>query len=170
MSAGPIATPATDMSQEAGFRPLSSRVVQLWRAALLLWTLVLAGGAATAAAMTAGGRYPALAAAAVGATGVVLAVLWPPVRYRSWGFAVRDDDVVIRRGVWWRTMSIVPHARIQHVDTTHGPLERSLGLASVVLYTAGTVGASITIPGLPVAEADELRDRLAALGRAGEAV
>jgi len=149
---------------------LSPSVVQLWRISLLIWTIILAAAAAVLGAVAARAEHAALAAGVVGAAGLVAVVRWPPARYRSWGFAVREEDVLIQRGVWWRTVSIVPHARIQHVDTTHGPLERSLGLASVVLFTAGTVGASIAIPGLPAAEADELRERLAAVGRVGEAV
>lgn len=151
-------------------RTLSPKVVRLWRL-----ELVLSAATMTIAAIVLGWvsdfRYEGSVTAAVTmAAGIIVSAVWPPARYRSWSFAVRDADVVIRRGVWWRVTSIVPHARIQHVDTTHGPVERRLGISSVVLFTAGNVGASITIPGLPAAEADELRDRLAALGRLGDAV
>ena len=152
------------------FQPLSPKVVHVWRIGLLLWALTLAAAAIAAGNFAGRPRMGAVAAAVLAFGGLTFAVFWPPARYRGWGFAVREDDVVIRRGVWWRTLSIVPHQRIQHVDTTHGPLERALGLSSVVLFTAGTVGASIAIPGLAIAVADDLRDRLAALGRSGESV
>ena len=156
------------------FRPaaksLDARVVRLWRWHILFWTLGLALTVAVAGWLLEFGARSALAAFAALLPGLLLALLWPSARYRSWSFEVRDADVVLRRGVWWRVTSIVPHSRIQHVDTTHGPLERKLGLSSVVLFTAGTVGASIEIPGLPVGEAAALRDLLASLGRPGEAV
>jgi uncharacterized protein len=94
----------------------------------------------------------------------------PPLRYRAWGFALRDTELYLRRGVLFRTTSIVPHARIQHVDTRHGPLDRWLGLAELVIFTAGTRGAIIAIPGLGREQAETLRDRLAALSGAGDAV
>lgn len=162
---------------------LSPSVVKLWRTRILLRTLAMLVAAGVFGTVAGLGRLDVLAAfapvalpaaaivaAVAGLAGGALAILWPPARYRSWGFAVRQHDVIIRCGVLRRTESIVPHARIQHVDTTHGPLERAFGLASVVLFTAGTVGAALVIPGIPAAEADELRDRLAALGRFGDGV
>lgn len=153
-----------------GAKSLDARVVRLWRWHILFWTLGLALTVAVAGWLLEFGSWSAVGAFAMVLPGSALALLWPRARYRSWRFEVRDTDVVLRRGVWWRITSIVPHSRIQHVDTKHGPLERKLGLSSVVLFTAGTVGASIEIPGLPVGEAAELRDLLASLGRAGEAV
>ncbi len=70
----------------------------------------------------------------------------------------------------FRTTSIVPHARIQHVDTRHGPIDRWLGLAGVVVFTAGNRGAILTIPALEAEEAEEIRDRLAAQSGVGDAV
>jgi len=149
---------------------LSPKVIGLWRLNLLLWTAFIAGAAGAVGWMLDLRTPGSVVAGAAAVAGMVTAILLPPAQYRSWLFAVGDSDVVIRRGAWWRVTSIVPHSRIQHVDTTHGPLERKLGLSSVVLFTAGTVGASITIPGLPSDQANELRDRLAALGRTGESV
>lgn len=151
-------------------RALDPRVVRLWRWQALVWPAVLAVSVGAAGWLLDLRYQAAIAAPAVMLAGILVALVSPPARYRCWSFAVRDADVVIRRGVLWRVTSIVPHSRIQHVDTTNGPLERKLGLSSVVLFTAGTVGASITIPGLPATEAAELRDRLAALARTGEAV
>ena len=48
---------------------------------------------------------------------------------------VRDGEVDLQRGVLVRTRTLIPMARIQHVDTRRGPLERRFGLATVVLYT-----------------------------------
>lgn len=110
---------------------------------------------------------PALAVAALTVVNVLVV---PPLRYRAWGFALRDTDLYLRHGVLFRNTSIVPHARIQHVDTRHGPIDRWLGLAELVVFTAGTRGAIIAIPALGRGQAESLRDHLAALSGAGDAV
>jgi membrane protein YdbS with pleckstrin-like domain len=94
-----------------------------------------------------------LAVALVGAAFVV-------VRYRVWRFEVREDGVYIKRGVLTRVKTVVPFVRVQHVDSQRGPVERLAGLASVVVYTAGSRGADVTIPGLTPERADDLQDRL----------
>jgi uncharacterized protein len=82
---------------------------------------------------------------------------------RSWGYAERPEDLLVRHGVLIRRLSIVPYARMQFVDVTAGPLQRAFGLATVVLHTAAAA-SDARIPGLPGPEAARLRDRLAALG------
>lgn len=149
---------------------LNPRAVTLWRIAgaaraLMLTAAVLAAEWLIGTPLPFG--VPALVVAAVTLAG---ALLVPPLRYRNWGFALRDTALFLRHGVLFRTTSIVPHARIQHVDTRHGPIDRWLGLAEVVVYTAGSRGAIVSIPALGMQTAESLRDRLAALSGAGDAV
>jgi membrane protein YdbS with pleckstrin-like domain len=82
---------------------------------------------------------------------------------RAWGYAERDNDLLVRHGLLVRRLSIVPYARMQYVDVTAGPLERAFGLATVQLHTAAAA-SDARVPGLPPAEAARLRDRLTALG------
>ena len=94
---------------------------------------------------------------------VVLAALgagYELARYRVWRFALEDDAVVLERGVLTRVTSVVPFVRVQHVDTQRGPIERLAGLSSVVVYTAGSRGADVTIPGLTPERADAIRQDL----------
>ena len=58
--------------------------------------------------------------------------------------------------------TLVPMARVQHVDTRRGVLEQSLGVATVVFHTAAGTNA---IPALLAREATEVRDRIATLAR-----
>ncbi len=153
-----------------GCRRLNARVMRLWR-------LRLGAGAVIALAVAVGlgwtwegGIAAMLGGVGAGAVGAAIAVLLPPARYRAWRFRLREGDLVVRRGVLWRTVSVVPHARIQHVDTRHGPLERRLGLSRVIVHTAGSTGASVEVPGLSLEEAEALRERLAALGGGDDAV
>ncbi|GAA2720376.1 PH domain-containing protein [Actinocorallia aurantiaca] len=96
----------------------------------------------------------------------VLAWLVAEQAYQAWGFLERGDDLVITSGVFQRRIVIVPYARMQFVDVTSGPLEQAFGLATVRLHTAAAT-TDASIPGLPVAVADQLRDRLAARGDEG---
>ena len=108
------------------------------------------------------GAYGFAAAAAV-----IGALLWRFVgrRYRSWGYAEREDDLLIRRGVMFARLSVVPYGRMQFIDVTAGPLERAFGLATVRLHTAAAA-TDARIPGLERDEAARLRDSLAELGEA----
>lgn len=153
-----------------GLRRLDPRVVRLWRAGGFLNTIFasLAIGVVCLAGMEF--KHALLVTGAVFVIGSTLALTIPRVRYRYWGYQVREGDLFVRKGALWRSTSIIPHARIQHVDTRTGPLERWIGLARVVVYTAGTAGAQTTLPGLAAEDAEALRDRLAALGGAEDAV
>lgn len=86
-------------------------------------------------------------------------------RYGSWGYAEREDDLLVRRGVMFARLSVVPYGRMQFIDVTAGPLERAFGLATVRLHTAAAA-TDARIPGLERDEAARLRDRLAELGEA----
>ncbi|HMG29742.1 MAG TPA: PH domain-containing protein [Jiangellaceae bacterium] len=85
--------------------------------------------------------------------------------WRAWGYAEREDDLLVTHGVLFRKLTVVPYGRMQFVDVQSGPLERRLGLATVQLHTASPA-SDARIPGLPPDEAARLRDRLAALGEA----
>ncbi|WP_311477349.1 PH domain-containing protein [uncultured Gulosibacter sp.] len=80
-------------------------------------------------------------------------------RNRAIGYAVREDDLLVRRGVMFNSMTAVPYGRMQTVSMHRGPIDRMLGLASLRMSTA-SAGASVSIPGLPLAEAERLRDHL----------
>jgi membrane protein YdbS with pleckstrin-like domain len=86
-------------------------------------------------------------------------------RFRAWGYAEREDDLLVRRGVLFARLSVVPYGRMQFIDVTAGPLERAFGLATVRLHTAAAT-TDARIPGLESEEAARLRDRLAELGEA----
>ncbi|WP_117591589.1 PH domain-containing protein [Haloprofundus halophilus] len=88
--------------------------------------------------------------------GVTVALL----RYRYWRYEVRDDSLYLERGVFTRVRTVVPFVRIQHVDSSRSPVERLAGLATTVVYTAGSRGADVTIPGLSASGSDDLQERI----------
>lgn len=73
------------------------------------------------------------------------------------------EELVVRRGRMFRTLVSVPYGRLQFVDVQSGPLERRFDMATVELHTASPASRG-QIPGLPTAEAEALRERLAARG------
>ena len=84
-------------------------------------------------------------------------------RVRAWAFAERAEDLLVRRGVMFRRLSVIPYGRMQYVEVTAGPFERSFGLATVQMHTAAAA-SDARVPGLPAAEASRLRDQLTSLG------
>lgn len=80
---------------------------------------------------------------------------------RAWGYAEREQDLLVRHGIMFRQLSIVPYGRIQLVDLKAGPMERAFGLTTVEIRTAAP-GTVTEVPGLAPGAASELRDRLAA--------
>jgi uncharacterized protein len=128
--------------------------------------------AVTLPAAIIGGVAGQFVSAAVGiaiAAGVVLAGLvgerFLARRVASWGYAERNDDLMVRRGVLIRRLSVIPYGRMQFIDVTAGPIERALGLATLRMHTAAAA-SDARIPGLESGAAAALRDQLAALGEA----
>ncbi len=86
---------------------------------------------------------------------------WPAISHRHYTWALDARGLDLRRGVIWREEVHVPSSRIQHTDVTQGPLERRLGLATLVVHTAGTHQASVSVHGLDEGDARAIRDHLA---------
>ena len=99
---------------------------------------------------------------AVLALGVLSVAVTPGLRWRRWRYEIRPDEVDLQRGIFWIARTLVPLARIQHVDTRQGPLQRRFGLATVVFYTAAGPNQ---IPELATPVAADVRDRIAELTR-----
>ena len=58
-----------------------------------------------------------------------------PRQVRAIGYAERDDDLLIRGGIFFQRVMVVPYGRMQYVDISVGPVERRLGLRSLKLPT-----------------------------------
>ena len=92
----------------------------------------------------------------------VVAVAVPELRWRRWRYEVGQHEIDIRHGSLSVRRTLVPLSRVQHVETSRGPLQRMLDLATVVVHTAAGPNE---IPQLRDAEARVVRDRVAALTR-----
>lgn len=150
--------------QDVAWQVLDPGLLRLRR----LECLVLIGGPGLVVAVVlavVSGPVEGLAALLVTALLTGLAIGAVSRRFHAWGYAEREDDLLLRRGVLVQRTSVVPYGRMQYVDVTAGPLDRRLGLARVVLHTAAAA-TDASVPGLATAEATRLRDRLTALGEA----
>ena len=148
----------------APLNPVSPRLASVYRVAAAIRALVLL--------VLAIGAEGVLLANGAPVVGVVL-VLWlalaiwtvgaqPGRRARAWGWYLDDADLHVAGGLWWRTHTIVPLVRVQHLDVAQGPLERAHGLATLVVHTAGAESTAVALPGLPHDDAVTLRDRVRA--------
>ncbi len=154
------------MEPEAWNRP-SSRLRRVRHVEALAPTAVAALAAAVLLALEWSATAAAVGALAALAAGGVLDLALQR-RVGAWAYLERADDLLVRRGVLVQRLSVVPYGRMQFVDVTAGPVERSFGLATVRLHTAAAA-TDARIPGLEAVEAARLRDQLAALGEAGAA-
>jgi len=85
---------------------------------------------------------------------------WVPKRARNTRYLLRELDVHVQRGLWWRKTTSVGINRVQHLELTQGPLERMLGLSRLILYTAGGIQSDLVIPGLATKTAAQLKIQL----------
>jgi len=84
----------------------------------------------------------------------------PLRRHAARGYQMGADRLRVVRGLLWRKDTVVPFGRVQHIDVERGPIERYYGLATLVLHTAGTHNASVSLPGLAEADALEMREAI----------
>lgn len=98
---------------------------------------------------------------------VLLLALWlivrvPLRRYQARGYQMGADRLRVVRGLIFRSDTVVPFGRVQHIDVHQGPLERGYGLATLVLHTAGNHNASVSLPGLGRDDAMAMREAIRA--------
>jgi membrane protein YdbS with pleckstrin-like domain len=92
--------------------------------------------------------------------GIVSVVFLVPGRWRRWGYAFTDRELHVASGWLTRTHTVVPVSRVQHIDVSQGPVERSAGVATLSLHTAGTEGSLVRLPGISRERAEEIRDAI----------
>jgi uncharacterized protein len=146
---------AAGLPPEPDRRP-ASRALAAWMLSGAVPGLV----ALVVAAVAFHGTARVIAVLAALAFAAVVAVGLPLLRYRTWRYAVREDEIDLRHGIVIETRTLVPMVRVQHVDTRRTPVSRYFGLAAVAFHTAA--GAT-EIPALREADAAAIRDRIADL-------
>ena len=72
-------------------------------------------------------------------------VIYPIIEYKQWRYAITEDKVEIRHGIFFVTTTVIPIIRVQHITISRGPIYRKLGLSSVKIFLAS---GSFDIEGL----------------------
>ena len=151
-----------------GFLRLDPRFIQVRQIAGLVTTGVIATVALVALVSVVVATRPGWSLIWLGAGGWLAATVllawwlwtWPAKAYQYASYRLDADGLEIRRGVIWRGIVNVPRTRVQHTDVSQGPIERSHGLSTLVVHTAGTEHAMVVLPGLSREDALSLRDQL----------
>ncbi|MFV0258585.1 MAG: PH domain-containing protein [Acidimicrobiales bacterium] len=147
---------------------LPPSVQRVWRAAALgsgVLTLVIGSVVDVAVRQEVELPFPVLLVPAVVAALATLIGWWvADLRYRSWRIELTDRWIGARWGVIVQHRAIVPRNRVQTVTSENGPLDRMLGLTTVVVHTAGAGAPNLRIPFMEHDTVERLTDELA--GRA----
>jgi membrane protein YdbS with pleckstrin-like domain len=159
-----VSEPATLADVTAGLQPVDRRAVSVWRIEALFdsgLALVFGIGSTIALWYFDVTRWIAIVPALLALFfAIVNIAILPERQWRSWRYVIGEREIELRHGIWWQTWVRIPVARVQHVDTRRGPLDRRYGLANLVLYTAA---GSRQIPGLALDVAERSRDHIARL-------
>jgi membrane protein YdbS with pleckstrin-like domain len=92
--------------------------------------------------------------------GAIAVVTVPARRAQRWGFKIGEGQLRVARGWLFRTDTIVPFVRVQHIDVGQGPVERWFGLSHLVVHTSGTHNSTVTLPGLHADLAAAMRETI----------
>ena len=93
---------------------------------------------------------------------ILLVLRVPHRRFAARGFQMGEDRLRVVRGLLFRSDTVVPFGRVQHIDVDRGPIERYYDLATLTLHTAGSHNASVNLPGLKHEDALAMREEIRA--------
>ena len=151
---------------ETTWRRVSPKYVWVDLGGSLIGTVVMVVGSSVPAFVT-GITWFWLLPAAVAVASIIGLVLIPR-RVRAIGYQLREDDLLFRKGLMFQRFVAVPYGRMQLVDINRGPLDRAVGLSELKFVTAAAA-TNVVLPGLPEADAEQLRDQLVSLAESRRA-
>lgn len=141
----------------------------VWRLYGLIYTIFLSIIAGVASFLTYKFDGPTyiyyIAIVFVAIPALTLIWLFPKIRWNHWRYEVREHEIEIQSGLFVVTRTLIPMVRVQHVDTSQGPILKKYDLANISISTAATTHV---IPMLITEEADRLRARISELARVAE--
>lgn len=79
---------------------------------------------------------------------------------RNYGYALREKDILYKRGFIVQAVTIIPFNRVQHVSVSRDFMDKMLNISSLQIFTAGGSGSDINIPGLKPDLAATLKEAL----------
>lgn len=79
------------------------------------------------------------------------------VGFKKKKYALREKDIVYQAGYIWRKYTVLPFSRVQHAEVQQGPIERMFDLSRLKIYTAGGSSSDLSIAGLPLTTAQNIK-------------
>jgi uncharacterized protein len=76
------------------------------------------------------------------------------------GYALREQDIIFKRGFLFERTTVVPFNRIQHVSTERSFLDKTLKISTLQIFTAGGSGSDISIPGVYPEAATAMKEEI----------
>src|SRR3546814_8951569 len=154
MTDTPAAHPTDPFDAEApsveGLHPVDPAYAKVLRIATALNLIPLAIGASVFDALLIRhieGPYGLITALAW-LIAIVTIVSFPSRRVSRWGYKIGEGQLRVARGWLFRTDTIVPFVRVQHIDGGQGPIERWFGLSHLIVHPSGPPTSTVTLPGL----------------------
>jgi len=144
--------------QTKSFKPSSRYLARLRLVVTLVALLILAGGILLSWLVstdpgigTDGARLFAIVVAVIDVAWYLPAMMLTGPYYRSLGYEVQDDEVIVRAGIWTQSVKHVPYRTVTNLTVKRDILDRWLGLGTLNIQTAGmsgTTGAEERLVGL----------------------
>lgn len=88
---------------------------------------------------------------------ILLIFMLSNIAFRKKGYALREKDIIFKRGILATNITVVPLNRIQHVALHEGIFSRMYDLSEVQIYTAGGSGSDLGLPGLLKEDAEKIK-------------
>ncbi|MGJ5713454.1 PH domain-containing protein [Staphylococcus auricularis] len=98
---------------------------------------------------------------------VYMILIRPIYKYKIFRYDVGDQEITVRKGIWFIKTRRAPYFRIQNLNIEEGPIMRKYGLATLSLSTAG---GDLDVTLVPKKEARNLKKRIRALKKSDNAV
>jgi uncharacterized protein len=145
----------------APLSPVEPGYKQVLRArAVLFWLPVSLAAIIADQVLLAAMPFHWLPSLLVGLLAVLAIFVAPARRYRRLGYALHPNLLQVVSGWLFHTDTIVPLVRVQHIDVTRGPLDKTFGTATLIVHTAGTHNSIVVLPGLAPEKASDIRDEI----------
>ncbi len=156
--------PAMPLDDEGALTKLHPNYAHALRVRATLTAIpFLIGSLVLEAALAGEGLLPqGVIAGTVLVIAAALIIRIPARRYSARGYQISADRLRVVRGLLFRSDTIVPFSRVQHIDVDQGPIERFFGIATLTLHTAGNHNSSVALPGLGEPLAREMRETIRA--------
>lgn len=138
------------------FKRLNKKVKAMWRLNRLL-SFVFPTLIMLVIAILTDALWCYAATAIIGLIGLSVIIIYPIVEYLQWSYLITNEIIEIKKGIFFKTHSIIPVLRIHNVNTYQGPASRIFGLSTLSINTASGI---FKIEGLEADKAEEIAQGL----------